>query len=67
MSGIALIKEIAEDWVSQMLGKDLVQNGFVVSVPCGYGLDSSDMQSDIEADFEDFLSFIVDFQAKNKG
>jgi len=55
-----------DDWVSYMLGHDLETNSFVVDIPEYQAANDDYVISDVEAEFEDFLSFIVDFQSKKK-
>lgn len=57
---------LQEDWVSYMLGHDLHSEGWVVEIPSFVAANDDQMMSDVEAEYDDFLTFIADFQSRTK-
>ncbi len=67
-TALNLLEANAEnDWLSDMLGQDVFSNGWAVDIPTYAPANDDYVMSDVEAEFDEFLSFIVDFQARNKG
>lgn len=55
-----------DDFLSFLFGRNMAQNSINVILPTFLKSFEEEELSDTEAEYEDFLSFINDFQSRNK-
>ena len=62
-----IMHEDQDDFLSYLFGKNMTLDAIRISLPSFLQIgEDIDPLAEAEAEFEDFLSFIADFQAKTK-